>query len=237
MNHTSLFFKTFSSDNLASPSLLGLLHSCVWITRRPAHTLYFFMNSSTVVKSLCTCLKAALYCTSSLEQVAVYLFTQVKHQWTNIYLDQVAVYLFTQVEHQWTNIYLDQVTVYLVMQVKHQWTNIYLEQVVLYCSHRWNISEQTFTWSRWLCTCSHRWNINKQFTGSRQLLTYSHSSDTGKTSLNNSLLGAAGTQNLLPLPWYIFILSSFFHSFSNWWNVIAVQIYIHAKHLKCCVWQ
>ena len=35
------------------------------------------MNSSTVVKSLCTCLKAALYCTSNLEQVAVYLFAEV----------------------------------------------------------------------------------------------------------------------------------------------------------------
>ena len=178
MNHTSLFLKTFSIDNLASPSLLGLLHSCVWVTWCPAHTLYFFMNSSTVMKSLCTCLKAALYCTSSLEQVAVYLFTQVEHQWTNIYLEQVVVYLFTQMEHQWTNIYLEQMAVYLLRQVKHQWTNVYLEQevvylviqvkhqwtsvyleqVVLYCSHRWNISEQTFTWTwSWgLHTCLHR---------------------------------------------------------------------------------
>lgn len=36
-------------------------------------TLYFFIKSSTVLNSLCTCLKAILYCTNNLEHEAVYL--------------------------------------------------------------------------------------------------------------------------------------------------------------------
>ena len=166
MNHTSLFFKTFFIDNLASPSFLGLLHSCVWITWCPAHTLYFFMNSSTVVKSLCTCLKAALYCTSSLEQVAVYLFTQVEHQWRNVYLEQVAVYLF----NRWN-----------INEQTFTWS-----KWLCICLDRWNINEQMFTWSRRLCTWSYRWNINELvFTWSRWYCTV----HTDETSVNKHLLG------------------------------------------------
>jgi hypothetical protein len=36
-------------------------------------TLYFFIKSSTVLNSLCTCLNAILYCTNNLEHEAVYL--------------------------------------------------------------------------------------------------------------------------------------------------------------------